>query len=565
MRRPAVCIVFLLYCLIMPSVSIGEDFYESQLNSGIKNSDVYAYLLIDYAREHKTDAKKILDNALYYSPDLPAVYFELAKANFTFSKNGVLNSVDHIVQGIDAYSRNFWWSFTLTGSFFFSLILSFISSIIIIVVVKLLNDIQMISHDLTETNSKAFLLLPIVVLSIISPLFLLAGLLILIGLYMKKFDRIIVYLFLIFLLFSPIIFKTASLFINSFSGSIKSIVQVNESKGNNYAIDVLKNNNDYAALFSYALALKREARFDKAIAIYEKLARQKVDPKVYVNLANCYVGLYNFEDDKKHNLEESIRYYLMAVNMKPLVSAYYNLSQISREMLDFTKGDEYFKKALALNRIAVSEYRTIYGRTPNRLVADAPIDFAGLWKYAIEKSKRVSTFSVTIIPPILMTFISLMLIAGFYMLKKNLKHTAYKCRRCSTILCTKCEKHLIWGQMCPQCYSSLVKLDELDAKERVAKLLSIYSHQKKRRDIMKILSFILPGSSQIYSGKILFGFIFLWPFLFFLFIPFTNSIFITDNSLLTHNFIKWTAILIALALYVASNLITRERISKGWL
>ena len=66
-------------------------------------------------------------------------------------------------------------------------------------------------------------------------------------------------------------------------------------------------------------------------------------------------------------------------------------------------------------------------------------------------------------------------------------------------------------------------MDELEAKERVSKLLSIYEHQKKRRNIMKIFSFLMPGVSQIYAGKILVGVLFLWPFLFFLFIPVTNT------------------------------------------
>ena len=60
----------------------------------------------------------------------------------------------------------------------------------------------------------------------------------------------------------------------------------------------------------------------------------------------------------------------------------------------------------------------------------------------------------------------------------------------------------MWGQMCPQCFRSLIKLEEIEVKERVAQLLSIYEHQKRRRDIMKLLSFIIPGSSQVYAGKV---------------------------------------------------------------
>lgn len=172
---------------------------------------------------------------------------------------------------------------------------------------------------------------------------------------------------------------------------------------------------------------------------------------------------------------------------------------------------------------------------------------------------------MTFLPLLLFPLLSLALAAGFLLATRRFKHKAYNCRRCNTILCAKCEKNLLWGNMCAQCYRSLVKLEEMDSKERVARLLSIYAHQKKRRDIIKLLSFILPGSAQIYAGKILYGFVFMWPFLFFLFIPLTNSLFSPGSMVFNHGFFSWSAIFIAVLLYAVSNFITRKRISKGWL
>ena len=108
-------------------------------------------------------------------------------------------------------------------------------------------------------------------------------------------------------------------------------------------------------------------------------------------------------------------------------------------------------------------------------------------------------------------------------------------------------------------------MDELEAKERVSKLLSIYGHQKKRRNIMIIFSFLLPGVSQIYAGKILAGVLFLWPFLFFLFIPVTNTVFAGAGLLFAHSFFTWAAIFFAAVIYIISNIITIQRIKKGWL
>ncbi|OGW26212.1 MAG: hypothetical protein A2X59_01870 [Nitrospirae bacterium GWC2_42_7] len=569
MRR--LLVLIFLAVLLLPNHAgseelSGKELYESQLNKGIKNSDAYSYILIKKAQKDKAGSNRLLNQAAEFSPDLPAVYFELSKNSLSPSYDGIMNSFNYFVQGINSYLRNFWWSFTISGIFFYSLVFSFILALLLLIIIRLPGDISLISHDIRENYSRILILLGLIPLSIISPLLLLAGILILIGIYMRKRDSIIVYFFLLCLVFSPLLFKAAAFFVSTpSSGSMKSIVQTNESRGNSYAISLLKNNKEYDALFTYALALKREKRYDEAIEVYNELLKIRPSPAVYVNLGNCYVGLYNFNDEMKYNLQEAEKHYLTAISMQPSASAYYNLSQVSREMFDFTKGDEYFKAAVLLNRDALVMYRNIYGRTPGRLVADETIGFYELWNYSIEKIKKVSSFGIIVGPPWLLSVISAVLSALFFMMCRKLKYTAYKCRRCNTVLCGKCEKHLMWGQMCPQCYRSLVKLDELDTKERVARLLRLYDLQKRRRDIMKILSFIIPGSAQIYSGKMLTGFAYMWLFLFFVIAPFMISIIVTDNMLLSHEFFKWAAITLAVVLYLIINFITRQRISKGWL
>lgn len=564
MRRLLLFLIFPL--ILLPSVSIGEDFYEMQLNRGIKDSDTYGYMLIMQSTENKPEAIRILKKAAIYSPDLPAVYFELAKTNFSLSKTGILDSVDYTIQGIDAYLRNFFWAFSLAASLYFSLLFSFALAFVFIVIIRLYCDMKMISHDMGEGNVTPFLLLVLVILSLLSPFFFIAAILMLLGTYMKKMDRVVVYIFLLFLVFFPLIFKQASFFINALSsGGLRAVVQVNTSMDNKYALSVLKNTDDRTELFSYALALKREGRYDEAIAVYNRLIERRPDPRVYVNLGNCYVGLYDFAEGRKDYLDEAAKNYRAALNMKALASAYYNLSQVSREMIDFSAGNEYFKSALSLDRIAVAEYSSLYARNPNRFVVDETLTDGDLWNYAKERSGKVATFGMTTIPAPLVTFTALLLILSLYVMNRRLKHRAYRCKKCNTILCSRCEKRLIWGQLCPQCYGSLVKLDELDVKERVARLMSIYEKQRRRRNTLKILSFLLPGSSQIYAGRVLLGFLFLWPFLFCIVIPFAPSVFITESTVFSHTLLKIVSLFFAAIIYVVSNFITRERLSRGWL
>ena len=551
-------IVILLYMITLPAVSFGEGLHETRLNSGLRSTEAYSYLLIEKAHKNRAEAAQMLNEAAKNSPDLPGVYFELAKTSFSLSSSGIFESVEYIIEGIAAYSRNFWAAFTLAGSLLFSLIISFVILAAIIVTIRFPGDIQLFVHDLAEAKYLIFILVLLIVISIISPLLFLAGMLVLLGMYMRKLDRIVVYLFLVFLVFSPFLFRAASLFLDALSSSqIKAIVEVNESKDNKYALATLKNDDGYASLFSYGLALKREGRYDEAVSAYQRLLQMRPDPKVYVNLGNCYAGL--------KNTEKAISYYLKAVEIKPLASAYYNLSQMSREILDFTKGNEYFKLALETNRDEVSDFRSIYSRNPNRFVVDETLSSAELWRLAIGEKGETSVFGIAILPPSVISGTAIILIFLYFLLNNVISSKAYRCKRCSTILCPRCEHHLTWGRMCQKCYASIVKLDELEAKERVSKLLSIYEHQKKRRNIMKIFSFLLPGISQIYAEKILAGVLLLWPFLFLLFIPVTNTILAGAGLLFAHSFFTWAAIFFAAVIYIISNIITRQRIKKGWL
>ncbi len=557
--------ISLLVCVVFPSFCRAEGTPEEQLNRGVRNSDACAYHLMAEAGMNKPEAERLLEKAVTCAPDLPAAYLALSRASFSFSGQGMLKSINYLIQGMTAYFRNFWWSFSLAASLFFSLVFSFIVAVGLVIVTRLAADVPLLAHDISESGPRAATLLVLLLAAFAGPLVLIGGLLVLFSVYMSKPDRILVYLYLLFLLCSPLLFQTASEFVNAYSsGSLKAIVQANGFQGNRYALSVLDGDDDYDALFTYALALKREGRYEDAIALNEKLLRERPDARVYVNLGNCYIGLYNFEESRKSYLGKAFGYYTKALNVRPVASAYYNMSQVAREQLDFTNGNSYYKSALGLDRDAVALYSMESSRNPNRFTADETLAPAALWKYIRNRYGKISALGMTPAPVVFLPFFSLLLFGGYYLLNMRLKEKAYRCRKCSTILCAKCETSMAWGQMCHQCYASLVKLDELDVKERVSRLLTIYNHGRNRRNTMKVLSFTLPGLSQIYAGRMLSGFAFLWPFLFFVSLPLTQSVF-SPGGRSGFGFFSLLGISLAAVLWGAAQYITRQRISRGWL
>jgi tetratricopeptide (TPR) repeat protein len=319
----------------------------------------------------------------------------------------------------------------------------------------------------------------------------------------------------------------------------------------------LKDSDDPVELFSYALALKREGSYREAIDIYRILIAVRPDARTYNNLANCYVAVQDLETGKE--------LYMKSIERKPLPSALYNLSQVYRETFQFEKGEEYFLLAQRWDSNAVSQFRSIFSRNPNRFVIDEPLSVPDIWEYSRAKVSGTFPAGLSTLPPAIIPAIGIVMIFLFSALTRRFKHWAYRCSRCGKILCPRCERHILWGRMCLQCYRSLVKLDELDAKERISRLLTVYEYQKKRRSFIKAISFLIPGSGHIYAGNVLYGFMFLWLFLFFLFVPIMNSFFVVQMSGFSHLWLNICSVLLMIMVYLLYNAITRRRLAKGWL
>jgi tetratricopeptide (TPR) repeat protein len=542
----------------MPAFATGRDFYEEQLDRGIRNSEAYSYFLIEQSKENPAKREEILGEALRYSPELPFAYFELSKATFSASTGRMYKAYNYMLEGIEAYKRNFWWTFTIAGSVFLGLTISFIMSMVILVIIRLTGDLPLFAHDIVEQKNRILLLLVVVISAFTGPLLLLGSVLIILGLYLKKADKIIVYLYLLFLFFSPWILKTSSIIFSVPSSHIvKAVIEVNESRDNMYALSVLKYSEDEVALSSYALALKREGNYDKAIEIYNRLIEINPDPVLYNNLANCYVA--------NNDLENAIRLYQRSIQIRPLVSAYYNMSQVLRRKLDMVKGEEYFLLAQRINPDAITGFQAVFGQNPNRLVIDEVIPFSALWKYSLEQAPTISSFGLSTIPPILMPAVAFFMGGFFVIVNKRIRPRAYRCKKCSTILCHKCVRRVLWGNMCLRCYRSLIKLYELDARERINRLQTVYEYQMRRRRILHVLSFLLPGTAHIYAGYVLKGFLILWPFLFLLLVFVISSIFVVGMPYFPHLWLYWGVLFLMVIVFLVSNFITQRRLSKGWL
>ena len=536
------------------SCHAAEEVYESRLDQGLSTTEPYSYLLMAQAEQHREKARELLEKARRYSPDLPAVYFELGREGLNPSPRGVLQGFDYFREGIKAYERNFWWAFSLAGMASVSLFFSLLLSLLVVLVIRVPLDAGLIMHDAREERMRLLLLIIPLSLCLAGPVALAAGALLLTGLYFRKENRAVVYASMVFFVVSPFLIKGMAPFFSPPS-ALRAIVAVNEGRDNRYALWSLRGRDDFPSAFSYALALKREGYYQEAIEAYRGIAARlsRPDPRVLINLGNAYYGIKDMEAAKEA--------YQRSIAIAPLPSSYYNLSQLHRVMLDFTKGDEYFLGAAKLSPEAVTRFTSVAGTNPNRFMADETLPPSLVWDYAM----KAADYSLSG-PEVFALVLAIAMIPGFSVLNRRLKYRALKCKRCGAVFCTRCSRSVAWGEMCSRCFGSLIKIDEVDARERVAHLLSVYQSQSRRRSTAKLLSCLLPGAGHVYSGKILTGFLFSWLFLFFLVLLGMNVLFPVSGVFpFTQGWINPLAAASMALTYAGAILHIRRRIQRGWL
>jgi tetratricopeptide (TPR) repeat protein len=523
--------------------------------AALRNNEPQSMSLMKRAANNPEEAGRLLGEAAEKSPDFPPVYFALAKNELRKLPRGLFTWSAHFIEGARAYGRNWWWSLDLAGLVLFSLMASFLLALFVTMAVRLPREFPLLKHDIRENRKHLLLFLPIAVSAVFGPVFFTASALMLPGLYFRKKDRALVYLALAVTAALPLMAGWLDLVYSSSSPAMRAVVGVNEGRDNSLALSALDGKEDFHSLFSRGLALKEAGRLDEAIASCSAALEAEEDPRAYVNLGNCWYLAGN--PDKAKGLYEK------ANSLSPSASAFFNLSRLHREFLDFAKGDELFRKASGIDPARVSRFVRFAEKHQQMTLMDEYLgmrDFLSVLKRDRRSSWRISPF----VPDALYTPLAALWAAffSFYLWRGDIR--AYRCSRCGKVMCPKCEQQPRWGQMCKDCYQSLVRLEAIDSKERVSRLLLIHGRQVRSGALMRTLSFAPPGTAHVYGGRVLPGMLMLWAFAFLVLAAALNPLFATGLSTLRHGWLSVIAVSLAALLYAASFLGIRRGQGKGW-
>ncbi len=455
MRR--IKIVLLLLILVVFFVQVVQAVVLQSVPPGL---DIFSFVSGNSAPNALTDRMT----------SSPEVHFFMSQ-----KADGLISSVKYYVKGF-LLLQNSPWYFLNTIWFVLAAVALALGLVIFSVsAVNLIEVHPVISHSVKENNLMASLLVvPLVGLAGVK--YLLLAMIVLAFSFARGGRKGFGPFLLILLLLSVL---GLSFVINSVSycstKQFRQIVDVNTGYQLTPA-ESLSNSQEFNERFSYILSLQLSGNFEEAVNGYRDLLDKRTDGRVLVNLGNCYFML--------GQTEEARSAYEDAIKTGVKFTAYYNLSVLEREGLNFQKADEYFKKAseLDIDRITSLKATGLYGPLVlNEYLSSLEIARMGIsngLKGIISKNNLIFLVSV---------LLGILVVSFLNRQSEEIK----VCPKCGRVFCSKCEKVSRDRQICTLCFQTLVAIG-LPLEKRVAHLVASQHYRASRRRFLLIESFVFP-------------------------------------------------------------------------
>lgn len=424
----------------------------------------------------------------------PLIPFKKAEKAFNSgAKEALFTGIPYLIETFRLAAGDIFWLINLGMLFSFILIVSIIFAFFIASITRLPLELPLLIHESTEKKITLLYLILLTGGALAGLPYFTGSLLLLMAMHATtRPQKVYMFLYLCILLLLPFIMRTQEGFLKILSDpEIKALSAVNERKDNKLIL-TLKDNSSKAYLFSKALALKREGRIDEAVEILKGLSTSP-DYRVFNNLGNCLF--------LKGDLSGAEEYYQKAVELKKNPQTLYNLSQLSKERLDFEKGKNYYEEAMKLDAETISSFTRISSKAPNRFLMDIDLTTGELLRFSIHRALRDMR-------PVRIHEIILPLIFFVFLFIK-LPAVAYRCSRCGKVICNICQRRELWGRMCPECYEVLVTPDKTDSKTRLQRLLFLQQKKSRRKKFFWALC-LFPGICQSAAGAMFQGLLILF-------------------------------------------------------
>ncbi|HDH02217.1 MAG TPA: hypothetical protein ENH17_03695 [Nitrospirae bacterium] len=210
----------------------------------------------------------------------------------------------------------------------------------------------------------------------------------------------------------------------------------------------------------------------------------------------------------------------------------------------------------------IAQFRELRNDTKTLALMGEGLSTRELLSFALGQGlKDVNIFSLN--GPLVLTAFSLLLITILF-LSGDSTAMAARCKKCGKLYCAACERRIPRVGMCTECFRSMISF-ESNPSERVDTIVKTHNYLKKRRRILNILAFTIPGITLLYVGRVFSGIFFSFIFLFFASALILSELFTFNIYPYSHSWLTFVLFLILILSYLSGNLYTIGRLKKGWL
>ncbi len=465
------------------------------------------------------------------APGLPYGYFAVARVYWSQDKLRLDRVLAEYLKGFVASIKNFKLTFmTFTNLFYLigqSILLTFLLYSFILFLKYFPSFIEGLTRNFKAQVFQIILAL-IKIVAILLPFFLQLSLMwafmywgILFWASLEKRERIMLCLFLIFLVYIPLTMDISSNYLDHSANTPLTIYRANEETWDQGTKEDLirrlkANPRDTRILFTLGLINKREGDYPKAEYYFKRaISNDSSAAEAMTNLANVYLAM--------GNVDGAIELNSKAIDLKPRkASFYFNLYRAnSKKSTNLIKLDPSMQRATELDPLLIHRYLKNETGNMNRFVIDETLSVLSMWKGVITHIMDkwidpAGLISVWVRPltgqwifvfPLL--FFGMMVIFSILAQRKG---GMRKCPICGSPSSRVYARRIEGDSVCLGCYRLFVKKEGLTPKLKVKKMARVTAYRKREGVVSKILSLFSLGGGHIWRNHTIKGVVLLFIF-----------------------------------------------------
>ncbi len=515
-----------------------EEIIQRKLDKGIINLWEYAILLIREGKSlsEKEKAVKVGEFAQRMAPDLPSVYFYTGHTALERDSWRLNAAIEENVDGVRAFTRNIPLASGHVLNILYIVGLGILLAVLAFCLMVFFKRLPVYFHVLKEElgggtqemmrGAGRILLLALPFLLQLNILLCALVWCLVLWRYLTKGEKgVVVFSFLLVLYIPPVGEALFQFMEGPRAQAVFDIYELSYGERKPQAVERLRlwsqdHPEDRDALFTLALASKREGDFIEAKKYYEQLVNlNPSDAHGISNFGNLYMAL--------GDLEQAISLYQKAIELAPRNGVYYfNLSKAlsKKSLLVLQDADQNFQKAKELSPRQIGAHLEIDSPHPNRSVIDTIIPLEHLRRVLVADFWRETGLSYFILdvwlhdlsprlpfvlPVFFVVFVVVLSLVG------RGREEWWRCSLCGVVNNQPLGKKEGRKRICVRCFR-ILKGKEIDRELKENKLRETKRFQTRIGIYDRLSPFLIPGVGHIWKGYNVRGLFYLCIFFVFL-------------------------------------------------